>query len=113
MNYQSFVFLCWTQGIDPAVIQSHRDLVHYILIGLNSPKRSPEATLGYAELANITTIEQGFREIIKIIKYHTLDFDVWGRSLEKKNIQRLIRKPNKHIARIISKTFYLVGGITQ
>jgi hypothetical protein len=66
--------------------------------------------LGYAELTEITTVEQGIKEIKQSIWQSVCDFDERGRSLEKLRTKQLIKKPHKSLTRRVLKTYYLLIG---
>jgi len=111
MDFGDFKTICFMQGIDPKLIDACQDFINqhdYMLI--KDRTIHPETSLGYAECADITTLEQGLSEIKQSIMMSTIDYDSRGRSLEKIRMKQLIQNPNKAFKRIVLKTFYLANG---
>lgn len=73
-------------------------------------RRKEHSDLGYAELADIITLEQCIDEIKNDIYMATSDYDILGRSLEKLRTKQLIKNPSKPIKRVMLKAFYLQNG---
>ena len=111
MNYEGFVVYCFNQGINPDIIGACKSKVMEDDYCLNGATRvHAGATLGYAELGEIDTIEQAIKEIKHCIWASVCDFDDWGRSLEKVRTRQLIKKPHKALTRRVLKAYYLLGG---
>ena len=118
MNYDNFVLYCFNQGINIDIIKAYREAVMKDAGWcLDRPlgSRLETADLGHAELANITTVEQGIKDIKDGIKMGTMDWDSLGRSREKVLIKQMIKNANrfpenKYLTRRIAKTFYLLNG---
>ena len=111
MNYEGFVVYCFNQGINPEVIRACKSKVmedDYCLDHATDPH--PTATLGYAELGDITTVEQAIKEIKQSIWSSVCDYDNLGRSLEKVRTRQLIKQPHKALTRRVLKAYYLLGG---
>lgn len=111
-NWDNFVLTCFNQGIDSEVISKCKEFVasDYHIQNNWRPDNSIVASdLGYAELADITTIEQGLREIKNAIMWSTVDYDSLGRSKEKLLIKKLRKDPGKHIKRLVLKTYWLMS----
>jgi hypothetical protein len=66
--------------------------------------------LGYAELADIDTVERAIKEIKECIWMSVCDYDELGRNLEKLRTKQLIKKPHKSLTRRVLKAYYLLGG---
>jgi len=75
-----------------------------------SERRREHSDLGYAELADITDLEQCIAEIKNAIWMSTSDYDSLGRSLEKLRTKQLIKDPGKRIKRVMLKAYYLQNG---
>jgi hypothetical protein len=111
MNYEGFVLYCFAQGINPDIIRACRAKVmedDYVLD--RSTQMYPQATLGYAELAEIDTVEQAIKEIKQSIWMSVLDFDELGRNMERVRTRQLIKRPHKSLTRRVLKAYYLLGG---
>jgi hypothetical protein len=112
MNYDAFTLYCFNQGINPEIIRACRTAVmkdDYVLD--NTPDQIyAQATLGYAELGDITTVEQAIKEIKETIWMSVCDYDAQGRNLEKLRTKQLIKKPHKGLTRRVLKAYYLLGG---
>lgn len=113
MDYDSFKVVCFTNDIDPELIEACREFVtgskHQHVFARPKLDRA-NSTLGYAELADIDTTAKGIKEIKESIWMATFDFDALGRSLEKKRMKQLIADPGKHLQRIVLKTYFLFEG---
>ena len=112
MDYDDYKFICFNHGINPELIESCRPFInkHTYLFNRNDFDQSYTngiSDLGYAELADINTKEQSIKEIKDCIYMSTLDFDKNGRNLIKVRTKQLIKKPNKHLCRLVLKSFYL------
>jgi hypothetical protein len=112
MDYDGFITYCFVQGINPDIIRACRTKVMEDDYVLNHKviTISPTSSLGYAELSDITTVEQGIREIKESIWMSVCDFDERGRSLEKLRTKQLIKKPHRSLTRRVLKTYYLLNG---
>lgn len=113
MNYEGFVVFCFNQGINPAIIRACRPAVmadDYVLENNSATKIYDKASLGYAELADIDTVEQAIKEIKECIWMSICDYDAAGRSLEKIRTRQIIRRPHKSLTRRVLKAYYLLGG---
>ena len=109
-NWDSFKLVCFANDIDLEVIEACKEFVrndYHIENGWNKDKHTVSSDLGYAELADIITIEQGLNEIKDAIKWSLCDYDILGRSLEKKLLKKLRKDPGKHIKRLVLKTYWL------
>ena len=118
MNYDNFVLYCFNEGINIDIIKAYRQAVMKDAGWcLDRPidNRYPTFDMGHAELANITTVEQGIKDIKDGIKMGTMDWDSRGRSREKVLIKQIIKNANKfpenkYFTRRIAKTYYLLNG---
>jgi len=112
MDYNGFITFCFTQGINPEIIRACRAKVMEDDYVLNHKviQISSASSLGYAELSDITTVEQGIKEIKQSIWMSVTDCDELGRSLEKLRTKQLIKKPHKSLTRRVLKTYYLLNG---
>jgi hypothetical protein len=113
MNYDAFTLYCFNQGINPEIIRACRTAVmkdDYVLEGNSASKIYAQASLGYAELTDITTVEQAIKEIKECIWMSVCDYDALGRNLEKLRTRQLIKRPHKSLTRRVLKAFYLLGG---
>lgn len=113
MDYEGFVTYCWAQGINPDIIRACKAKVmqdDYVLEGLSAHTVYPQATLGYAELGEIDSIEKAIKEIKHSIWMSVCDFDELGRNLEKLRTRQLIKKPHKNLTRTVLKAYYLLNG---
>ena len=113
MDYQGFITYCWTQGINPDIIRACEAKVmedDYALENNSATKIYAAATLGYAELGEIDTVEKAIKEIKECIWMSICDYDAKGRSLEKLRTRQLIQKPHKSLTRRVLKAYYLLGG---
>jgi hypothetical protein len=111
MNYEGFVVYCFAQGINPDIIRACRAKVmedDYVLD--SGTERWPQATLGYAELGEIDTVEQAIKQIKQSIWSSVTDFDELGRNLERLRTRQLIKRPHKALTRRVLKAYYLLGG---
>lgn len=113
MDYDSFKVVCFANDIDPELIEACREFVtgreHTHIFERPRLDRA-NSDLGYAELADIDTTAKGINEIKQSIWMTTTDYDSKGRSLEKKLMKKLIANPNKHMKRIVLKTYFLFEG---
>lgn len=109
MTFDDFKFVCFTQGIDPAFIEPYREFVRENFGEYESLINRPTNDMGYAELAEITNSKQAM-EILKdfIENYSAYAEDSLGRSMVKRRIAELKRKPNKAIGRRVLKALYLL-----
>ena len=111
MNYESFILYCFNEGINPDIIRACRSKVmddDYVLD--RSTQMYPQASLGYAELAEIDTVEQAIKEIKQTSWSTVTDFDELGRNLEKLRTRQLIKKPHRGLTRRVLKAYYLLNG---
>ena len=111
MNYEGFVVYCFNQGINPDIIRACRTAVmkdDYVLD--RATEVYPEASLGYAELCEINTVDQAIKEIKQSIWQTVTDFDDLGRNLEKLRTKQLIKNPHKSLTRRVLKLYYLLNG---
>jgi hypothetical protein len=113
MDYDTFKVVCFTNDIDPEIIESCREFVtgreHKHIFERPKLDRA-NSDLGYAELADIDTKQKGIDSIKTSIWMSTTDYDSKGRSLEKKRTKQLIANPNKHLKRLVLKTYFLFEG---
>jgi hypothetical protein len=113
MDYDSFKVVCFTNDIDPELIEACREFVtgrqHTHIFERPRLDRA-NSDLGYAELADINSTAKGIKEIKEAIWMATTDYDSKGRSLEKKLMKKLIVDPGKHMKRIVLKTYFLFEG---
>lgn len=110
-SWNDFKLACFSQGVDLDVIEACKDFIandYHIQNGWNKGKHTVASDLGYAELADITTVEQGVQEIKQSIHWSTLDYDQLGRSREKVLLKKLRKDPGKHIKRLALKTYWLM-----
>jgi hypothetical protein len=110
-NWDNFILLCFNQSIDVEVIQGCKEFIaddYHIKNGWHKDKDMVTSDLGYAELADYTTVEQGLAEIKESIQWSILDFDALGRSREKVLLKKLRKDPGKHIKRVVLKTYWLM-----
>jgi hypothetical protein len=114
MNYDAFTLYCFNQGIRPEIIRACRTAVMKddVYLDKQATQIYNAATLGYAELADITTVEQAIKDIKESIWMSVCDYDDLGRSLEKVRTRQLIKRPHKALTRRVLKAFYLLGGTT-
>jgi len=111
MDYDSFKTVCFTNDIEPALIESCREfVVKHKEVFSRRKLDNAGSSLGYAELMDIDTKAKGIAEIKEAIWMATFDFDSKGRSLEKKRMKQLIADPGKHLQRIVLKTYFLFDG---
>jgi hypothetical protein len=114
MDFDSFKLLCFTQGIDTDIIEATRPFINEHDLELDNDRPPmPASTLGYAELADIITVEQGVSEIKHSIRMSTCDYDNLGRNISKLRTKQLINSPSKGLCRVVLKAFYLCGGETD
>jgi len=110
-KWEDFKFLCFSQDIDCEVIEACKDFIskdYHIENGWFPNTAIVASDLGYAELADIISVEQGLKEIKECIWMSTLDYDSLGRSKQKILLKRLRRDPGKHIKRLALKTYWLM-----
>jgi hypothetical protein len=115
MDYAGFITYCFTQGINPEIIRACKTKVmqdDYVFTkwGNKEGRILPTATLGYAELRDIDTVEKGIKQIKESIRMSIDDYDTMGRSKEKVLVKRLIKNPHKGLIRCVLKTYYLLNG---
>jgi len=113
LNYNEFKFAMVLHGIDERLVKA----CEHFIIKENSwvlkrpiERRTEHSDLGYAELADITSLDQCLLEIKDAIEMSTCDYDSLGRSLEKLRTKQLYKEPGKLIKRIMLKAFYLQNG---
>lgn len=116
MQFGDFKLVCFTQGINPQLIDACEKFVlehDYMLdpTKKTAQNRNSKNDLGYAELQDITTIAEGFFAMKDCIYMQTCDYDKNGRSLEKMRMKQMIKNPSKSFKRIVLKTFYLSNGV--
>ena len=108
MTFDDYKFICFTQKINPNIIESCRSFIdsHYDDF---DPTGIEQANwdLGYAELANIDSKSKSINAIKDAIFDSTIDINKNGHSLEKVRIKQLIKRPNKRLCRLVLKSFYL------
>lgn len=113
MKYNEFKSILWMQGIDSDIIEACRDFVvkenAWCLLRPNE-KKYDNSDLGFAELAELTTLEACIKDIKRSIWMSTTDYDALGRSREKVLLKKLKKDPGKHMKRVMLKAFYLEGG---
>lgn len=108
MTFDDYKFICFTQNINPQIIESCRPFIdehHDDFIPTNLEKSNWD--LGYAELAKIDTKIKSIEAIKQAIAEATIDCDINGRSLQKMRTKQLIKNPSKRICRLVLKSFYL------
>ena len=116
MQIDDFKLVCFSQGIDPRLIDSCAPFLykHKSIFDPNNKvygKRNVSDDLGYAELSDITTLEKGLYELKDSIFMQTCDYDSRGRSLEKTRMKQMIKDPGKYFNRVVLKTFFISGGV--
>jgi len=116
MQIGDFKLVCFSQGIDPRLIDACLPFLqkHKSMFDTNNKiysKRPITDDLGYAELANITTLEKGLFELKDSIFMQTCDYDSRGRSLQKTRMKQMIKDPGKYFNRVVLKTFFIANGV--
>lgn len=110
-NWDNFKLACFNEGIDQEVIEACKDFVandYHIKNGWHRDRHVTTNDLGYAELADITTVEQGLADIKESITWSIMDYDALGRSREKVLLKKLRKDPGKHLKRVTLKTYWLM-----
>lgn len=110
-NWDSFKLVCFTKEIDIEVIEGCKEFIandYNIKNGWRKTNKTVASDLGYAELADITTVDQGLEEIKESIMWSICDYDALGRSREKVLLKKLRKDPGKHIKRVALKTYWLM-----
>jgi len=108
-NFDDYKFICFTQGMNPELIENCREFVidKHRYLWQTETREFAEDDLGYAELTEIVNFNDSLKKIIDAIKMSTLDFDSRGRNISKMRMKQLIKKPGKHINRLVLKSYYL------
>ena len=112
MNWNNFKLVCFNEGIDLEVIEACRDFVEQHDVLFRRSKTNPkwaQSDLGYSELADITTVMQGLKDIKEHITGATCDYDALGRSKERILLKKLRKDPGKGIKRSVLKTVWLIS----
>ena len=115
MDYNAFTVYCFNQGINPDIIRACRTAVmkdDYVL-DRNPDQIYATSSLGYAELADIDSVERAMKEIKQTIWMSVCDYDARGRSLERLRTRQLIKNPHKGLTRRVLKAYYLLGGHSE
>ena len=115
-NYDAYITQAFNAGIPNELMLTVKD---WILENSNSWNMSdnffaqephPESDLGYAELADITTIEQAFNKIKESIQSATLyETKAKTESAKKKYYKDAGGRVGKGVYRIALKGYYLSG----
>lgn len=104
MNYDAFLTTAFASGINPEPLRQCRAWVeHEIRFHLHLLRIRPECDLGFAELADIHTVEQGMARL----KYLDQCWQLEGKRAYREWCRRPDRE-GKGIYRIALKTFYLM-----
>jgi hypothetical protein len=116
MQIGDFKLVCFSQGIDPRLIDACVPFLekHKEMFDPNNKvyrSRNVNDDLGYAELADITSLEKGLFKLKDSIFMQTCDYDSRGRSLEKTRMKQMIKDPGKYFNRVVLKTFYISNGV--
>jgi len=108
-NFDDYKFICFTQGINPEVVESCRKFVvidHNYIWG-SKLRDDASSDLGYAELADITNFNNSLKLVKECIQDSITDFDSRGKSLQKVRTRQLIKNPHKGILRLVLKSYFL------
>jgi hypothetical protein len=108
-NFDDYKFICFTQGMNPEVIESCRKFVvtdHNYIWG-SKLRDNANSDLGYAELADITNFNDSLKLVKECIQDSITDYDSHGRDLSKIRLRQLIKDPHKGILRLVLKSYYL------
>jgi hypothetical protein len=116
MQIGDFKLVCFSQGINPKLIDACVPFLqkHKSMFDPNNKvyrSRNINDDLGYAELADISTLEKGIFEMKDSIFMQTCDYDSRGRSLEKTRMKQMIKDPGKYFNRVVLKTFFIADGV--
>ena len=116
MQLGDFKLVCFSQGIDPRLIDACVPFLqkHKSMFEKNSKvyrNWNVNDDLGYAELSDITTLEKGLYELKDSIFMQTCDYDSIGRNLQKTRMKQMIKDPGKYFNRVVLKTFFIVDGV--
>lgn len=107
-NYDAFKTLAFVQyGIPSQVLEVVRPWIeeeHRAY--LSSENINPNSTLGYAELANIITVEQAMNELKEIIFWQEIE----GKRQYNKFIKDAGGRVGKGFYRYALKAYYLMGN---
>jgi hypothetical protein len=112
-KFDDYKFVCFTMGINTDVIESCRNFVenehNYEWKNMHGKRLQPTNSndLGYFELRDITDLKQSLELIKDCIFFSAEDYDSLGRSLTKVRLRQLISNPNKHLLRLVLKSYYL------
>jgi len=109
-TWEDFKFICFSQDVDVEVIEACREFIendHHIKNNWHRDSHIVSSDLGYAELGDIVSVEQGLFEIKQAIYWGICDYDSLGRSKEKMLLKKLKKDPGKHIKRLVLKTYWL------
>lgn len=110
MDFDDYKFICFGNNINPQVIEACRKFVvidHAYLFNHGRKSGDKTSSLGYAECADITEQKISLLEVKHVINSSIQDYDKLGRSLEKKNLKKLINNPHKGLLRTVLKSYYL------
>ncbi len=109
MTFDDFKVVCFTQGIDPAIIEPYRTFIAKHDSAFERGVGHPMDDLGYAELSDIQSSEFAMITLQQFIwHYSAYAEDSLGRSMVKRRIAELKRKPDKAIGRRVLKAMYLL-----
>lgn len=104
-NYAHFKTVAFTYGIDPQVLETVRAWVETEINWHEDWPVNAEDDLGYSELADITTLDQGLKKMKQAS-------DMWraeGKRAYHKWLKDAGGRPGKGFYRIALKTYYLLN----
>jgi hypothetical protein len=109
VNFDDYKFICFSNGIDPNIIESCRSFIdeHDYLFEQGRKTTDKKSSLGYAECTDIISQNDSIKAVKDIIFMATCDYDKAGRKITKLRTKQLIKNPNKGFLRIVLKSYYL------
>ena len=111
-NYDAFQTQCFTAGIPNELLVTVRPWVetHYTVERFEDEKIWPQSDCGYAELADITTLDQAFKRIKTAIHMATVDETAAKTSRRyRAYCKDAGGRVGKGVYRLILKAYYLSG----
>ena len=111
-NYDAFQTQCFAAGIPNELLVTVRPWVetHYAVERFEDEEIWPQSDCGYAELADITTLDEAFKRIKSSIRWATMDdTPAKSRRRYREYCKDAGGRVGKGVYRLILKAYYLSG----
>ena len=111
-NYDAFQTQCFAAGIPNELLVTVRPWVetHYAVERFEDEEIWPQSDCGYAELSDITTLDEAFKRIKSSIRWATMDdTPAKSRRRYREYCKDAGGRVGKGVYRLILKAYYLSG----